>query len=417
MNANAHQQQLLQARQLLQNNQFAEAKHLLQVLANQNYPAALTELATVLLMQAQDQTHAIAAIHLLERAEQLNDASAIYLLSCISLCSTTDTKDWTQLTKRVQQCIAQQNPSALCDAALFLARYGSNQEQLDSTQLLELSALQGNITAMALLGERLASGFCCIANPARANSIRQLAQAMQLPVPAPNPAFGFTPAEPEKSPQLPEYVMPIDWQKTLEFNQGIQIDARANVSLYVDFFSAEECLYLRCLGAPMLSPSISVDEHGKQHHNQIRTSSEWVFNIEHEDLYLRLLQKRMACAAELPLKNAEPLILLRYLPGQEYKPHRDYLPSSYFVPIKQGGAGQRLRTVIIYLNTPEQGGETLFPLLQQSIPATEGQLLHFDNIDSTGALNTLSLHAGAPVTRGVKWIATLWIRQQAHRLF
>lgn len=417
MNAHIHQQQLLQARQLLQNDQLAEAKNLLQVLANQNYPPALVDLATFLLIDSQDKKNVIDAIDLLKRAEQQQDTSALYLLSCISLCSTTDTMDWPQLTERVQQCIAQQNPSALCDAALFLARYGSNQEQLDSTQLLELSALRGNITAMALLGERLANGFCCTADPARANSIRQLAKAMQLPVPAPNPAFGFAPAEPNKSPQLPKHLMSIDWQKTLEFNQGIQIDARANVSLHADFFSAEECLYLRCLGAPMLSPSISVDEHGKQHQNQIRTSSECVFNIEHEDLYLRLLQKRMASAAELPLKNAEPLILLRYLPGQEYKPHLDYLPSSYFVPIKQGGAGQRLRTVIIYLNTPEQGGETLFPLLQQSIPATEGQLLHFDNIDSTDALNTLSLHAGAPVTRGVKWIATLWIRQQAHRLF
>ncbi len=243
MNAHARQQQLLQARQLLQNNQLADAKRLLQVLANQNYPPALTDLATVLLIEVQDQASATDALSLLKRAEQHHDASAMYLLSCISLCAQTEALDWQQLTERVQQCIAQQNPSALCDAALFLARYGTHQEQLDSTQLLELSALQGNTTAMALLGERLASGFCCVADPARANCIRQLAQAMQLPVPAPNPAFGYSQAEPQHSPQLPMHLMPIAWQKTLEFRRGIQIDARANVSLYADFFSTEECLY------------------------------------------------------------------------------------------------------------------------------------------------------------------------------
>ncbi len=415
MNAYVHQQQLLQARQLLQNNQFADAKHVLQVLANQNYSPALVDLATILLIDTQDEASATEALNLLIRAEHQHDVAAIYLLSCISLCAKTDALDWQQLAKRMQQCISQNNPYALCDAAVFLAHFGSDQEQFDSTQLLELSALQGNITAMALLGERLANGFCCIENPARANSIRQLALDMQLPVPEPNPAFGFSVAEPQQPPKPLEHLPMIDWRKALEFNQGVQIDERANVVLYANFFSAEECLYVRCMGAPMLQPSVSVDSNGKQHQNQIRTSAECIFNIEHEQLYLRLLQIRMANAADLPLAHAEPLILLRYLPSQEYKPHRDYLPPNYFVPVSQGGAGQRLRTVIAYLNTPEQGGDTLFPLLQQIIPATQGQLLHFDNMHGNRQLNTLSLHSGAPVVRGVKWICTLWMRQNTYR--
>ena len=417
MNAHAQQQQLQQARQLLQNNQLSDAKNILHVLANQNYSPALVDLATFLLIDSQDKKNVIDAIDLLKRAEQQQDTSALYLLSCISLYEQTEALDWHQLAKRIQQSITQNNAYALCDAALFLARYGSTQQQFDSTQLLELSALQGNITAMALLGERLANGFCCTADPARANSIRQLALDMQLPVPKPNQAFGFTAAEPQNIPKLPEHLPSIDWRKVLEFNQGIQIDERANVALLANFLSAEECLYVRCMGSPMLQPSISVDSTGKQHQNQIRTSSECIFNIEHEQLYLILLQMRMASAAELPLAHAEPLILLRYLPGQEYKPHRDYLPTNYFTSVDKGGSGQRLRTVIAYLNTPEQGGETLFPLLEKIIPATQGQILCFDNMDGNEQLNTLSLHAGAPVVSGVKWICTLWMRQNTHRTF
>lgn len=401
---------------MLQNAQLDQAKTLLQVLANQNYAPALTDLATVLLMEAKDKNDAVEVVRLLKKAEQQDFAAAIYMLCAISLSDGIELLDWQQLSARFQKCYSLNNAHALCNAAIFLARYGSAQEQSDSTQLLELSAMQGNITAMALLGERLASGFCCTANPARANSIRQIALSLELPVPAPDPTFGFAPAEPSAAPRALEHAPIFDWQKTLQFEQGIELDDRIQAKLHQSFFSDEECLYIRCLGGANLKPSISVDPNGTRHQNHIRTSHDFQFLPENEEMYLKLLQCRMAAAARLPLKNAEPLILLRYMPGQEYKPHRDYLPPSHFIATEQGGAGQRLRTVIAYLNTPALGGATLFPLLGKEIPALQGQLLLFDNIHASQKLNELSLHAGAPVERGAKWITTLWIRQNTMRL-
>jgi len=86
------------------------------------------------------------------------------------------------------------------------------------------------------------------------------------------------------------------------------------------------------------------------------------------------------------------------------------------LPVASGGAGQRLRTVIAYLNAPTAGGETDFPLLGQRIVPQLGHVLRFDNIDAHGRLNENSLHTGLPVKQGNKWICTLWMRQNTLRM-
>lgn len=43
-----------------------------------------------------------------------------------------------------------------------------------------------------------------------------------------------------------------------------------------------------------------------------------------------------------------------------------------------------------------------------------GDTLIFGNLDRDGRPHPKLLHAGEPVTRGVKWIATRWIRGASH---
>lgn len=409
-------QQWQQARSMLEKNHVDDAKRLLHVLANQNFAPALNDLATILLMQADNEQSAQNASKLLEQAALQNYAPAIYQLASLSITDSILALDWSKVSKQLINCCQKGHPNALCDVALFLARYGDSEQQLMSTQLLELSALRGNIVAMALLGERLASGYCCDPDLARANSIRRLARELDLPVPEPDPRYASIDPEPAQTPILPASLDIIELQNALHFASGDLLDKRINLQIFQSFFSTEECLYICCLGGPHLKPSISVDPNGMHHKNQIRTSFDFIFLPEQEDIYLKLLQWRMAIAAGVPLKNAEPLTLLRYLPGQEYKPHRDYLPASHFVPVSKGGAGQRISTAIVYLNNPKAGGQTAFPLLQQIIPATEGKLLLFNSLTDNGQLNESSLHAGQPVISGVKWICTLWLREMPLRL-
>lgn len=415
MNA-PHEQHLLQARRLLQGNRVAEAKQLLTVLANQSHAPAMYDLAHVLLIEADDTDPDGQALAWLRRAEALAYAPAIYRMAVFSLSDALVALDWQELAARLSACCRMRHPEALCDAALLYARCGDDRQRQMATGLLEAAALHGSTVAMALLGERLASGLHGDADPARANSIRRLAAGSGMPVPAPDPNAGFAKPDPAQAPVLPDT---LDFSALASFVQapaGHLREPQANVQSAEAFLSPEECLYIQCLGGPQLQPSISVDPNGQAQRNRIRTSHDFLFTPQSETVALKLLQMRMAAFAGLPLQNAEALVLLRYAPGQEYLPHRDYLPPSHFTAIKDGGSGQRLRTVISYLNTPAEGGDTAFPLLGMQVAAVAGRILRFDSIQPDGRLNAASLHAGTPVKQGLKWICTLWLREQGHRV-
>ena len=74
-------------------------------------------------------------------------------------------------------------------------------------------------------------------------------------------------------------------------------------------------------------------------------------------------------------------------------------------------ANQRIMTAILYLNDGYQGGETQFLRTGLSVAAKAGDLLIFENVTADGRADPMALHAGAPVTQGMKMIATRWIRK------
>jgi hypothetical protein len=51
--------------------------------------------------------------------------------------------------------------------------------------------------------------------------------------------------------------------------------------------------------------------------------------------------------------------VLRYVDGQKYEPHYDYFHDTVNTRIENGG--QRIVTMLMYLSTPDEGGETVFP--------------------------------------------------------
>lgn len=403
------------AHALLRDNRIAEGLQALTVLANQNVAEAMHDLGVVLLMQATAAEETAQALHWLRRAEEAGSVDAAYRLAVLSLADAAEPLDWQRLAGRLLRACRGGHPEALCDAALFLGRFGTPAQQRASTGLLEHAALGGSTVAMALLGERLANGVLCDVDPTRANGIRRMAAQLGLPVPHPDARHDQAAPEPREAPPL---VGDLDFSRLPEAAQAPAtetLDARIGLQVAEQALSDEECFYIRCLGGPYLQPSITADPNGVMQRTRIRTSHDFLFLPETETVALRLLQMRMAAAADLALKQAEAMVLLRYTPGQEYRPHRDYLPPSHYTPVAAGGSGQRLRTVIAYLNTPEDGGETVFPLLERAVPARIGQLVVFDSLYADGRLNDTSLHAGTPVKQGVKWICTLWIRERGHR--
>ncbi|MFY7983000.1 MAG: 2OG-Fe(II) oxygenase, partial [Burkholderiaceae bacterium] len=71
--------------------------------------------------------------------------------------------------------------------------------------------------------------------------------------------------------------------------------------------------------------------------------------------------------------------------------------------------GQRVATLVMYLNTPTRGGGTTFPDVGLEVAPIKGNAVFF-SYDRPHPL-TKTLHAGAPVEDGEKWVATKWLRE------
>ncbi|MDB5856510.1 MAG: 2OG-Fe(II) oxygenase superfamily protein, partial [Ramlibacter sp.] len=126
--------------------------------------------------------------------------------------------------------------------------------------------------------------------------------------------------------------------------------------------------------------------------------------------------RRLARLMGLPVANGEGLQVLRYASGGRSAPHFDFLlPANAANRASLERSGQRVSTLVMYLNDPEQGGETVFPEAGIAVAPRKGSALYFEYCNSAGQLDPLSLHAALPVLAGEKWVATRWMRQRAFR--
>lgn len=169
-----------------------------------------------------------------------------------------------------------------------------------------------------------------------------------------------------------------------------------------EFLTADECAHIAMAGSEMLEPARIIDpETGRATPHPVRTSDDAAIGPTREDLVIRTINLRIAAASGTDVSQGEPLTVLCYRQGQEYRPHLDTIA---------GAANQRIRTFIIYLNGGFRGGETSFPLLNLTIVPKGGDALMFDTLLPAGTPDMRTRHAGLPVIEGVKWLATRWMR-------
>ncbi len=179
-----------------------------------------------------------------------------------------------------------------------------------------------------------------------------------------------------------------------------------------DLLSADECRELIALSAPRIERSTTVDPSTGQATVIANRTSQGAYFHLNETEYIARLDRRIAAVMNWPVENGEGLQIIRYGEGGEYRPHFDYFPpqnAGSERPLSQGG--QRIATLIMYLNDVAEGGATIFPELGLSILPRPGQAVYFSYFNSLGQVDPLTLHGGAPVMKGEKWIATKWMRQ------
>ncbi len=178
--------------------------------------------------------------------------------------------------------------------------------------------------------------------------------------------------------------------------------------------SHEECDELMALAEKRLTRSETVQtDTGASEVNAARTSQGMFFERGENELCARI-EARIAALIGWPVDNGEGIQVLRYRPGAEYKPHYDYFdPAQAGTPSILKRGGQRVATVVMYLNDPEVGGGTTFPDVKLEVAPVKGNAVFFSYDRAHPVSKTL--HGGAPVVAGEKWVATKWLREGVFR--
>ena len=184
-----------------------------------------------------------------------------------------------------------------------------------------------------------------------------------------------------------------------------QISVRPAVWHVEGLFAPDECRHVAMTAAGLLEPATVIDPAtGRNIVNPVRTSDTALIGPTQENLVVRALNRRVAALTRTDIAQGEALTVLRYSPGQRFRPHVDALPHT---------TNQRVKTVLIYLNQGFAGGATTFPHAGLRIAPRAGDAVIFDNVDPHGAIDDAALHEGEAVVQGVKWLATRWIRARS----
>lgn len=144
-----------------------------------------------------------------------------------------------------------------------------------------------------------------------------------------------------------------------------------------------------------------------------RTALTTFFKPRDADLVIAILQHRASILLSVPVECHEAPSVISYEVGQQYVAHFDFLdPNVERERENLARYGQRVGTVVTYLNDDFEGSATVFPRLDIAFRGQPGDAVFFANVRPDGQPDTLTLHQAPPPTRGRKWVFSQWIRSK-----
>jgi len=160
-----------------------------------------------------------------------------------------------------------------------------------------------------------------------------------------------------------------------------------------NFFTNEECdRYIDSIskGVEIQSQTYSAES--------TRTSTTWYMPYVAVPELLYKAKK----LSRVPIEQFEEPQIVRYEIGQQFSWHYDAIPAS-----KNNNGGNRLATLIVYLNTVNGSGATVFKTLGPlQVKAEKGKALLFFPCTLDGKSDDATMHAGQ-VCMDTKWIAQM----------
>lgn len=184
--------------------------------------------------------------------------------------------------------------------------------------------------------------------------------------------------------------------------KSTQIIGNKNTPIYIidNFLTSQECNDL-IKNIKNLSKSTLTRYNGDK---DFRTSQTGYFT---NSLLEEKVDSRICSLLGLDKNLAEQTQVQKYDVGQQFKEHNDafYVGlDDYYLKDK----GQRSWTVMVYLNDVQEGGETVFTGLNESISPKTGKAVVWSSIDRNGNIDEDTKHKGSPVVAGFKFIITKW---------
>ncbi|XP_064639928.1 prolyl 4-hydroxylase subunit alpha-2-like [Lineus longissimus] len=216
------------------------------------------------------------------------------------------------------------------------------------------------------------------------------------------------------------------WKKTLvPYRPAKQefLNIRPPVVLYHDVISDNEIEQVKNIAKRTMTKSTLAVPQGTGNtlNTNIRVSeTSW---IDDSRRVIARISRRVQEITGLSTKladvapHAEQMQVLNYGIGGMYQPRHDYLNSDprrnrpkedpYFL----NGAGDRIATWMFYGSDVDVGGNTVFPLLNVTVPVTKGSAVFWPNMYLNGTVDWRTLHAECPVAIGSKWVMNKWLRE------
>lgn len=171
-----------------------------------------------------------------------------------------------------------------------------------------------------------------------------------------------------------------------------------------------ECEYLIQKSEPLFTRSGVV---GSSVPDEARTSdTAWI--DKNDPVARKLVEKAMQLTGK-PFENCESLQVVRYRPGTYYRSHHDSCcDDTEGCKIFEKTGGQRVGTLLVYLNSEFTEGETHFPSYNDmKIKPSPGSAVFFRPMDEQeGKCHPKALHAGLPIKEGTKYVCNVWVREE-----
>ncbi|MFN3961017.1 MAG: prolyl hydroxylase family protein [Parvularculaceae bacterium] len=271
--------------------------------------------------------------------------------------------------------------------------------QLAILRAMGLGVPQDDRAAIDDIGRLAALGF----EPAR----RELAALLLLE----------DPADPEASRLLSSPAAAADWpalaaRAKLSPQRALppeRLAASPDILIFRSALSRTMCDYIMRHATPLLGPALVYDPRGTgMMRDPLRSSATASLGLLDLDLALLGVMRLMSALAGVPARQGEFLSVMRYRPGEQYRPHFDTIPPGPDFD----RSGQRIRTALLYLNDAYEGGETAFPAAGLKVRGEPGDIVVFSNVLPDGRGDPASRHAGLPVVSGEKWLVSQWCRER-----